>query len=76
MVSAPSELAYYPDVRATLTPAVPVADDNPLPAYMCEGNRLTTDVPKGTTLTGRMIAPPEDSVMWSLRRKQDEVFLQ
>jgi predicted homoserine dehydrogenase-like protein len=74
-VSAPGELAYYPDVRATLIPAVPVAHDNPLPAYMSEGNRLTRDVPKGTVITGSMIAPPQDSVMWFLRRKQDEVFL-
>ncbi len=75
MVSAPSELAYYSDVRAALMPAAPVADDNPLPAYMSEGNRLTMDVPKGTVITGSMIAPPQDSVMWFLRRKQDEVFL-
>lgn len=74
-VSAPSELAYYPDVRATLIPSVPVADDNPLPAYMSEANRLIMDVPKGTVITRRMIAPPEDSVMWSLRQKQDELFL-
>ena len=74
-VSAPSELAYYPDVRATLIPSVPVADDNPLPGYMSEANRLTVDVPEGTVITRRMIAPPEDSVMWLLREKQDELFL-
>jgi predicted homoserine dehydrogenase-like protein len=52
-----------------------VADDNPLPAYMSEGNRLTMDVPQGTVITRRMIVPPGDSVMWSLRRRQDELFL-
>ncbi len=74
-LSAPSELAYYPDVRATLIPAVPVADDNPLPAYMSEANRLTVDVPKGTVITRRMIAPPGDSAMWFLRQQQDALFL-
>ena len=48
MVSAASELAYYPNVRATLMPAVPVADDSPLPAYMSEGNRLPVVPPPQT----------------------------
>jgi predicted homoserine dehydrogenase-like protein len=74
-ISTPGELAYCPDVRATLIPSVPVADDHPMPAYMSEGNRLATDVPKGTVITRRMIVPPHDSVMWCLRRKQDELFL-
>ena len=44
-------------------------------AYLLEGNLLAVDVPKGTLITRRMVVPPADSVLWSLRQKQDEVFL-
>jgi predicted homoserine dehydrogenase-like protein len=74
-VSRPGQLAYDPDMWASLIPATPLADDNPLPAYMVEANSLAVDVPKGTTITRSMVVPPKESVMWFLRQKQDELFL-
>ncbi len=74
-VASPGKLAYDRGLRATLMPATPLGDDNPLPAYMSEANRLTVDVPKGSVITRRMVRAPEDSVMWSLRQRQDELFL-
>lgn len=60
---------------ALMIPAVRVRDESPLPEYMAFGNRLTVDVKKGTIITTDMVALPEDSVLGSLRAKQDELFL-
>ncbi len=68
-------LGYNQDLRASMIPPVSVADDNPLPFFMLENNRLSRDIPAGTTITKGMITPPQDSVLWSLRKHQDEHFL-
>jgi predicted homoserine dehydrogenase-like protein len=60
---------------ALMIPAVQVKDEAPLPEYMAFGNRLTVDVTKGTVITRGMVALPQDSVLRSLRVKQDEYFL-
>jgi predicted homoserine dehydrogenase-like protein len=67
-------LGWNRDLRASLVPAFPLSDDGPVPFFMLEGNRLTRDVPAGTTITLDMIAPPADSALWSLRRQQDTHF--
>jgi predicted homoserine dehydrogenase-like protein len=74
VISGPGKSGADPDLRPTLIPATPVADDSPLPFFMLEGNRLATDWPKGTILTRRMVVAPADSALWSLRQQQDEVF--
>ncbi len=75
VVSGPGKSSADPDLRPTLVPATPMADDNPLPFFMLEGNTLATDWPKGTVLTRRMVVPPADSTLWSLRQQQDGLFL-
>jgi predicted homoserine dehydrogenase-like protein len=70
----PGTLGWNRDLRASLVPAFPLSDDGPVPFFMLEGNRLTEDVPAGTTITLDMIAPPADSALWSLRRQQDAHF--
>lgn len=60
---------------ALMIPAVHVKDEAPLPEYMAFGNRLTVDVTKGTVITRDMVSLPQDSVLRSLRAKQDELFL-
>jgi predicted homoserine dehydrogenase-like protein len=67
-------LGWNRDLRASLVPAFPLSDNSPVPFFMLEENRLTTDVPAGTTITLEMIAPPDDSALWSLRRQQDTQF--
>lgn len=39
------------------------------------GNTFTKDVPVGTIITAEMVKSPADSVLWQLRRQQDELFL-
>jgi predicted homoserine dehydrogenase-like protein len=63
------------DLRASLIPAVPVADDNPLPFFMLEGNTLARDVPEGTVITRDMVILPQDSILWSLRKRQDHHYM-
>ncbi|MFC1719244.1 NAD(P)H-dependent oxidoreductase [Candidatus Poribacteria bacterium] len=68
------DLGYNRDLRASMIPSVPVADDNPLPFFMLENNRLSRDISAGTVITRSMITPPQDSALWSLRKQQDEHF--
>jgi len=70
----PGNLGMYRALRASLIPAAPVADENPLPFFMLEGKRLTRDVPAGTIITRDMVVSPQDSRLWSLRKQQDEHF--
>jgi len=73
--SGPGRSRTDPSLRPAVIPAAPLADDNPLPFFMLETNRLAVDVPKGTVITRRMVVPPPDSALWSLRQQQDETFL-
>ncbi|MBW2412729.1 MAG: flagellar biosynthesis protein FlgA [Deltaproteobacteria bacterium] len=57
-----------------IVPASPVDKENPIPFYMAAGNQVSADVPAGTTITCDMIAEPEDSRLWELRRQQDQTF--
>lgn len=68
-------LSYNEDLRTSLIPAVPLADENPLPFFMLEGNNFAQDVPADIVITKDVIIPPENSILWSLRKKQDEIFL-
>ena len=75
VLGSPGSLGYNRDLRASLIPAASVADNNPLPFFMLESNRLARDVLEGTVITGDMLTPPQDSILWSLRKQQDEHFL-
>ena len=60
---------------ARIVPASVLKADNPIEAHLLSGNRAKVDIPKGTVITAAMVEEPEDSVLWNLRRKQDEFFL-
>ena len=62
------------DIDAAILPASPIAKDNPLPLSLLTGNRLSRDVTAETLITGEMVDPPSDSLLWSLRRQQDAHF--
>lgn len=47
---------------------------NPMPFYLMGDNRLAEDVPAGTVITAKMVAPPAGSLLWSLRREMEEAF--
>jgi predicted homoserine dehydrogenase-like protein len=65
---------HSPELSAEIIPASPLSPAAPLPAGLAQGARLLQDVPAGAILTGQMVQPPHDSVLWSLRRQQDEHF--
>ena len=62
------------DIDAAILPASPIAEGNPLPLYLLTDNRLSRDVAAETSITEEMVAPPSDSMLWSLRRQQDAHF--
>jgi predicted homoserine dehydrogenase-like protein len=46
----------------------------PLPYYLLPGAEARVDIPAGTRITAEMVSPPENSVLWRLRREQEELF--
>ena len=58
-----------------LLEARPLADANPVPYYMAAGNRLLSDLPAGSLITGAMVQRPRGSTLWTLREEQDAHFL-
>ena len=47
----------------------------PLSLYMALWNELAGDVPAGKAISKADMAPPKDSLLWRLRREQDDLFL-
>jgi predicted homoserine dehydrogenase-like protein len=64
----------YEDVQVMIRPAGAVDDGAPLSLHMALWNALTVDVPAGTVITKRKVVPPQDSVLWRLRREQDKLL--
>ena len=65
---------HSPDIDASILPASPIANGNPLPLHLLDGVRLSRDVAAETLITTEMVDPPLDSLLWSLRRQQDAHF--
>ncbi len=62
-------------VEGLLLPAEPIGSNRQLPYYLADGTTLKQDVEPGTYLTEDMLEVPAESMLWSLRREQDELFL-
>ena len=73
-LTAPKGIGAH-QLDARITPAKPARGANPVPFYMAWGRRLKVDVAAGDILRVDMLEPPENAILWSLRRQQDEVFL-
>jgi predicted homoserine dehydrogenase-like protein len=58
-----------------ILPASAIDKGNPIPFYMAAGNQIKCDVSAGTIMTCDMIAEPENSSLWELRRQQDRMFI-
>lgn len=71
----PGSLGMNLELRALLIPSVTISGNGPLPFFMLEGKRLSKDIPSNTIITKDMVIPPQDSLLWSLRKQQDEYFL-
>ncbi len=59
-----------------LRTAARIEENIQLPYYLADGMKLNRDVKAGELLTADMLeVPEEDTILWSLRREQDKVFL-
>ena len=67
---------HDPRLLTHMVPASPIDKRGPIPAHMLNGKTLKCDVPKGTLITYDMVEEPEGSVLWTLRRKQDQMTLE
>jgi predicted homoserine dehydrogenase-like protein len=65
---------HDPSFKASLIPAASLRSRGPLPAHLSTGRKLKRDIPAGTVLTQDMIELVADSLLFELRRKQDELF--
>ncbi|NVO15313.1 MAG: flagellar biosynthesis protein FlgA [Rhodoplanes sp.] len=61
-------------LTARIVPAAPITRGGHACAHLLTGNRAKTDIPCGTTITYDMVVEPPESVIWRLRRLQDETF--
>jgi predicted homoserine dehydrogenase-like protein len=60
-----------------LRPAKRIDENVQLPYYLADGMKLKEDISDGQLLTAEMLELPEtDTMLWSLRREQDGMFLQ
>lgn len=57
-----------------ILPYAPVAPGNYAEGHMLAGNTAAVDIPAGTLITYDMVVEPADSVLWALRREQDQTF--
>ena len=60
---------------ALMLPATRRAAGQPVPGHMLNGNRAAVDIQKGQIITYAMVEEPVGSLLWSLREKQDQLFL-
>lgn len=58
-----------------LRPACPIDSDLQLPYYLADNMVLCRDVKEGEILTASMVEENDSSILWTLRREQDELFL-
>lgn len=66
---------HDPALEALIVPAVTMEDDKPIPGHLLNGNRAKRDIKKGEIITYGMVEKPAQSVLWELRKRQDETFL-
>jgi predicted homoserine dehydrogenase-like protein len=74
MLTATGHHHQIDGVEGLLMEARKAAGANPIPFYMMAGHRLARDVPAQTVLTADMIVPPNESLLWTLRRELEETF--
>ncbi|UZF94934.1 NAD(P)H-dependent oxidoreductase [Bosea sp. NBC_00550] len=66
---------HSPQLVARIVPARPIAPGNLACSHLLVGNRASVNIPAGTLITYDMVEEPAGSQLWSLRRRQDEIFL-
>lgn len=67
-------LEFTAQLTSCYEPTARTRREKLLPLPMCGGLRLTRDVAAGTLLTEAMAEIPRESLLWRLRKEQDEAF--
>lgn len=65
---------HSPDLLALMQPATAIQPGRPLPLHMGNGNALNRDLSSGSMLTADAVVAPSASLLWQLRREQDQHF--
>lgn len=60
--------------KASIIPAVRLQAHGPLPAHMTTGRRLKRNIAAGTMLSYDDVDIPADSILYRLRKEQDDLF--
>lgn len=63
-----------PDLKAFMIPSTPSSKNAPIPLHLARGNSLIHNKPLGSIISYKDILPPKHSVLWNLRREQDQLF--
>jgi len=61
-------------VESLLVDGIKATGKNPVPFYMIDKTELIRDVPAGAIISCDMVSHAPDSVLWKLRKEQDEYF--
>jgi len=61
-------------VESLLVDGIKATGKNPVPFYMIDKTELIRDVPAGAIISCDMVSHAPDSVLWRLRKEQDEYF--
>lgn len=61
-------------LKALIIPSSVRGADQPVPGHMVTGNVATRGIKKGEIITYSMIEDKSDSVLWTLRKEQEEFF--
>jgi len=62
-------------LKAELAPAKKMNPNNPIPGHLITGNKAKVDIKKGELLTYEKIEKPNGSILWNLRKQQDDLFI-
>lgn len=62
------------NMTSFIIPSAAKSGTNPIPAHMLTGNKLKVDVKAGSVITYDMVQEPEHSVLWELRKRQEEIL--
>ena len=63
-----------PELQAMMLPFSGSNENTPIPLHLARGNALAQDKPAGSMITYKDVQTPESSVLWDLRRQQDQLF--
>jgi predicted homoserine dehydrogenase-like protein len=64
-----------PNMDSFIVSTIRKSPTNPIPAHLLNGNKLKVDVKAGSIITYDMVEEPENSLLWNLRTKQENLII-